>query len=205
MESNYILPGWYFDIDTIHMKNLNFFIQKSIFSTDNYLMYEDESKKHDFLTETDLGFTIANGAFHIVKNESLFLWSIMKYFQKEYSSNLWSSGGSDVVTKAYKEACLIESHEKRGEQCQGLEIVNPKYFFPFPWFKASSISNQRKSLEEWEDFFKDAYSADFFASSGAGSSNTRVQRPKFYGRQKPAFLYLGPKYCPTSYFSAKLF
>ena len=65
--------------------------------------------------------------------------------------------------------------------------------------------NQRKSLEEWEDFFKDAYSADFFASSGATLSNIRVQRAQFYGRQKPAFLYLGPKYCPTSYFSAKLF
>ena len=90
-------------------------------------------------------------------------------------------------------------------QCQGLEIVNPKYFFPFPWFKANAIKNQKKSLEEWEDFFKDAYSADFFASSGMGSSNTRFQRPKYYGRQKPAFLYLGPKYCPTSYFSAKLF
>ena len=201
--------GWYFDIDTIHMKNLNFFRQKSLFSSDDYLMNEVEGMKNDYLKlndpETDLGYKIANGAFHIVKNESQFLWSIMNHFQKQYSSNLWSSGGSDVVTKAYKEACLIESHEKRGEQCQGLEIVNPKYFFPFPWFKANSISNQRKSLEEWEDFFKDAYSADFFASSGAGSSNTRVQRPKFYGRQKPAFLYLGPKYCPTSYFSAKLF
>ena len=65
--------------------------------------------------------------------------------------------------------------------------------------------NQRKSLEEWEDFFKDAYSADFFASSVMGSSKTRVQRAQFYGRQKPAFLYLGPKYCPTSYFSAELF
>ena len=90
-------------------------------------------------------------------------------------------------------------------QCQGLEIVNPKYFFPFPWFKANDIITQRKSLEEWEDFFKDAYSADFFATSGMSSSNIRVQRPKYYGKQKPAFLYLGPKYCPTSYFSADLF
>ena len=90
-------------------------------------------------------------------------------------------------------------------QCQGLEIVNPKYFFPFPWLKANAIKNQKKSLEEWEDFFKDAYSADFFASSGATLSNIRVQRAQFYGRQKPAFLYLGPKYCPTSFFSAKLF
>ena len=90
-------------------------------------------------------------------------------------------------------------------RCQGLEVVDSKYFFPFPWTKASDITTQRKSLEEWKDFFKEAYSADFFASSVMGSKITRVQRAQFYGRKKPAFLYLGPKYCPTSYFSAKLF
>ena len=83
-------------------------------------MNEVEGMKNDYLTlndpETDLGYKIANGAFHIVKNESQFLWSIMKYFQKQYSSNLWSSGGSDVVTKVYKEACLHESHVNRGKQ-----------------------------------------------------------------------------------------
>ena len=90
-------------------------------------------------------------------------------------------------------------------RCQGLEVVDPKYFFPIPWVESTDMIIQRKSLQEWEDFFKDAYSADFFASSGASLSNMRVQRAQFYGRQKPAFLYLGPKYCPTSYFSAKLF
>ena len=105
----------------------------------------------------------------------------------------------------YQYLLISEGGAYNPSRCQGLEVVDSKYFFPFPWTKASDMITQRKSLKEWEEIFKDAYSADFFASSVTGSSKTRVQRAQFYGRQKPAFLYLGPKYCPTSYFSAKLF
>ena len=89
-------------------------------------MNEFEGIKNDYLTlnvpETDLGYKIANGAFHIVKNESQFLWSVMNYFQKEYSPNLWSSGGSDIVTKAFKGACNIKPHEYGYRQITGENI-----------------------------------------------------------------------------------
>ena len=120
--------GWYFDIDTIHMKNLDYFRNRSLFSTDDYLI-EDEGRTHGSLAD-ELGYSISNGAFHIVKNESQFLWSIMNYFQKHYSSKLWSSGGSDIVTKAFKEACLIESHEYGYFQKTGTLTFDYLVYYP---------------------------------------------------------------------------
>ena len=43
----------------------------------------------------------------------------MNYFQKEFSPNLWSSGGSDIVTKAFKGACNIKPHEYGYRQITG--------------------------------------------------------------------------------------
>ena len=65
------------------------------------------------------------------------------------------------------------------------------------------LTDKRLSLENWEDFFKNAYSVDFFSSSMGNKQ--RVLRSQFYGKEKPAYNYLAPKYCPTSYFSAKVF
>ena len=108
------------------MKSLDGFKHRSIFSTDqNFLI---DRRTDGSLTDPEtglktLGQSIANGAFHIVKNESQFLWSIMNYFQKEYSPNLWSSGGSDIVTKAFKEACHIKPHEYGYRQITGEQNI----------------------------------------------------------------------------------
>ena len=105
------------------MKSLDAFKHRSIFSTDQNFLIE---RRTDPGSLTDpktglktLGQSIANGAFHIVKNESQFLWSVMNYFQKEFSPNLWSSGGSDIVTKAFKGACNIKPHEYGYRQITG--------------------------------------------------------------------------------------
>ena len=113
------------------MKSLDVFKHRSIFSTDQNFLIERRTDAGS-LTDPEtglktLGQSIANGAFHIVKNESQFLWSIMNYFQKEYSPNLWSSGGSDIVTKAFKEACHIKPHEYGYHQITGEEQNNSEF------------------------------------------------------------------------------
>ena len=97
-----IFLGWYFDIDTIHMKNLDEFKHRNVFSTDV-----------ESLTDSVTGFKtlVGNGAFHIVKNESQFLWNVMNYFKKQYSPHMWASGGSTIFTKAFREACNINPHQ----------------------------------------------------------------------------------------------
>ena len=92
------------------MKNLDDFKHRNVFSTD------ENFSNDEFLTDQEtglktLGHSIANGAFHIVKNESQFLWNVMNYFKKQYSPNLWSSGGSTIMTKAFREACNINLQE----------------------------------------------------------------------------------------------
>ena len=101
------------------MKNLDDFKYRSVFSTDENFLNSGS------LTDPK----IANGAFHIVKNESQFLWSVMNYFQRQYSPNLWSSGGSVIVTKAFKEACNIKPHEYGYSQVTGEELYIELIFF----------------------------------------------------------------------------
>ena len=103
------------------MKNLDDFKHRSVFSTDENFL-NDQSLTDPETGLKTLGQSIANGVFHIVKNESQFLWSVMNYFQKEYSPNLWSSGGSDIVTKAFKGACNIKPHEYGYRQITGENI-----------------------------------------------------------------------------------
>ena len=110
-----IFLGWYFDIDTIHMKNLDEFKHRNVFSTDV-----------ESLTDSVTRFKtlVGNGAFHIVKNESQFLWSVMNYFKKQYSSKLWTSGGSDIITKAFKVVCNIKPHDYDYDRITGEQYLS---------------------------------------------------------------------------------
>ena len=88
-------------------------------------------------------------------------------------------------------------------KCGGLQVVHPRYFFPFCWSQAPLYFSPTRAEKEWSELVKDAYSMDFFASS---SNNTlKVLRPQYYGQKMPAYASLGPKYCPRSFFSGKHF
>ena len=89
------------------------------------------------------------------------------------------------------------------DRCQGYEVVDTKYFFPLPWLEANNLSDATKSLSEWEEFFSEAFSVDFFRTSMG--NKRKVMRPQYYGVRKPAYSYLGPKFCPLSFFSERTF
>ena len=89
------------------------------------------------------------------------------------------------------------------DRCKGYELVDPKYFFPVPWLQANQLFEANRSLAEWEEFFSEAYSVDFFRTSMGNKK--KVMRPKYYGFKKPAYSYLGPKFCPLSFFSERTF
>jgi hypothetical protein len=89
------------------------------------------------------------------------------------------------------------------EKCQGNEVVDPKYFFPVSWIRANDLMEKKRKIEEWREVFKEAYSVDFYQSSVRNYH--KVQRPQFYGADKPAYSYLAPNFCPLSYFSQRLF
>ena len=89
------------------------------------------------------------------------------------------------------------------DRCEGLEVVNPKLFFPYAWLEAAEICVARKTVGEWEQFLGNSISVDTFSSSMKNSQ--KILKPQYYGLKKPLYSYIAPKYCPMSYFSAKVF
>ena len=89
------------------------------------------------------------------------------------------------------------------DRCQNNEIVEPDNFFPISWLEASVLIEAKRTLKEWQEFFANAKSVDFFRSSMG--NKRKVLRPQFYGARKPAYSYLGPNFCPLSYYSEKTF
>ena len=88
------------------------------------------------------------------------------------------------------------------EQCQGVQVLEPKSFFPFAWMQQSKMSEGR-AKKEWQEAFSSSYAVHFFHSSS--HSNQKIQRPKYYGARKPAYLTLALQHCPTAYWSRELF
>ena len=67
--------------------------------------------KFEIFPSLGLDASVANGMFHFNKNESQFLWTVMKEFQETFDSNKWTSGGAEIFTRSLKKACNIMSHE----------------------------------------------------------------------------------------------
>ena len=83
-----------------------------------------------------------------------------------------------------------------------MELVSPSLFYPFSWMEASDLAKGRP-LEEWKKIFENSVSVDFFYSSIR--QHIKIMRPQYYGRDIPAMAYLGPSYCPISFYSEKLY
>lgn len=49
-------------------------------------------------------------------------------------------------------------------RCPNVRIVLPKYLFPMPWHIATTLYMNERTKQEWLDFFKEAYSVDFYRS-----------------------------------------
>ena len=81
-------------------------------------------------------------------------------------------------------------------------MLNSQTFFPFSWLEAN-FASAKHSAEEWQTIFADSFSVDFFRSTLRNAMP--VLRSNYYGATMPAYSYLGPKFCPLSYFSEKTF
>ena len=58
-----------------------------------------------------VGGSIANGAFHMAKNESLLMWQTMKLARYDPQTNNWSAVGSTPLTSAMRMICGIKPNE----------------------------------------------------------------------------------------------
>ena len=85
------------------------------------------------------------------------------------------------------------------ENCHGIHVLQPFNFYPMSWTEATELFVKRRSEQEWENILDNSYSIDFYRTSS--NNTTPITKPKYYGKKIPAYSYLGPKYCPLSFYS----
>ena len=103
---------------------------------------------------------------------------------------------------SYQSYFLLAGGRYSKENCQGVRILESFNFFPLSWYQAD-VLKQANTADAWKKVFERSYSVDFYNTSGG--KYFKVMKPKFYGGKLPAYAYLGPKYCPLSFSSEKLF
>ncbi|TRY80061.1 hypothetical protein TCAL_06555, partial [Tigriopus californicus] len=180
----YLYGGWYSDIDTVTLKPVTDFEIDTIGTDTNF-----ETLFH--LKSKEMGKSVANGRFYFKKARSPFLEQSLALFKVIYNPKVWNSGGAKIMTRVLKTFCGMRQNEKLTaqkcvpEKCKGVALVSSTLFYPVSWFQCSNLRNPPKTSEDWEDFFRDSYSVDFFGTSC--SDEMKVLRPRFYGKNVPAY------------------
>ena len=201
----YRFGGWYADFDTVSLKSLDELGEGIFFSTDHigFNMADNNTAE------------LANGFFGFVGKpfrKSKFLYRAMELFPSRYNREVWTSGGSGVLSQALRDHCYISDaaanttmmgHHDSEDKCQGIHVIEPYNFFPIPWQVGLHLLTPPRTEKEWKNTFRKSYSVDFYRSS-LGITRS-IMKPKFYGSKLPAYAYLGPKYCPLSFYSEKFF
>ena len=110
--------------------------------------------------------------YYICKNLPIFpiltfeffalLLSISTYLEiKAINANFLAPLSPIYCTKREKNLCTYFM-KSPWNKCLCNIWLFPKYFFPIPWLEANQLSEASKTVEEWEEFFREAYSVDFF-------------------------------------------
>ena len=158
----------------------------------------------DVSLKVDGGNILNNAIFH---NEAdhLFLKKVIEIFPSYFQSGIWTSSGPQLFTQAITELCAkgIESlNPSELHLCSGMTLINSKRFYPVDWFHGSVLFESHDKAF-WKELFSNAYVVHFYGASPF--FNKKVLRPKYYGKNMPAYAILGSEQCPVSFYSTKPF
>lgn len=195
--------GFYSDLDRVFIKSP----QNLTNSVSSDLIPQQSME-----TTKTFGQKLSNSFFHFTAGHP-FLEQVIQEFSSSFDPGLngWASAGPDLFTKILHRLCGVkegtwpEISEKRFnlETCQGFQVSHPKYTYPVAWFEAALLWTPRRTNKEWKQMFSSTVSIHFYFSSV--SNKERCHQPHKYGKMKPAYAYLGPKYCPLSFWSEQEF
>ena len=199
--------GWYSDLDMVFLRPL---VSKggeplhNVAACDSvdYHLYDDPASKFNF------GIGISNAIFH---NDAghIFLKTAIQLFASVFQNGVWSSSGPKVLSKAlevicgYKKINTLNPKEHSRKHCSGMAVIEPRSFYAVNWFFAGVLFDKRQE-DYWAALFNKSYVVHFYGSSSR-TIHKRVLRPNQYGRDKPAYAFLGPDHCPVSFYSARPF
>ena len=197
--------GFYSDTDVVFLRDVTHL--KDVIASDQVV-----EEKTNAAGELLVGDSVTNALFHFSKGAEILKLAI-EHFNEAFQSRSWASGGPDLLQRCLLHLCGfpaetglrdIQMTRERfsREQCHGVQVLEPKSFFPFAWMQQSKMSEGRVK-KEWQDAFSSSYAVHFFHSSS--HSNQKIQRPKYYGARKPAYLTLALQHCPVAFWSKQLF
>ena len=162
-----------------------------------------------------VGHTVSNAMFHFSKG-ALILELALNHFNEAFSSQVWASGGPDLLQRCLLSICgfrpdvplksIMMTRERfNPETCRGISVLDYKSFFPFGWMQQERLMD-RKTKTDWYEIFEQSYGVHFYhSSSRRHGPDTVIKRPKYYGAKKPAYLVLAIDHCPLAYWSKKEF
>jgi hypothetical protein len=116
-----------------------------------------------------LGGRVSNGLFRARRAGSRFLRLTMEAFAAGFDPSVWTSGGANAMATALREVCGVDEEKEglvsltggrvviplnnlsfncclhtpveriSAERCDGLQLFDPKHFFPKSWFQAPEL------------------------------------------------------------------
>ncbi|TRY71083.1 hypothetical protein TCAL_04271, partial [Tigriopus californicus] len=187
--------GWYSDLDVVFMKDTSH-LRNVITGDHNQLDGEGDV----------IGQTVNNAVFHFDKGHP-FINLCVEKFAHTFDPSVRLSGGPRTMSDALKELCgmdksaVIHRRTFKPDRCHGVDIVKQRVLYPMGWFGVSDLVSELKSRSEWEARFIHSVTVHLF-NSIAGSQKV-IQKPRFYGSDVPAYLYLAERLCVT-YVSASI-
>lgn len=165
-----------------------------------------EESQIKFYGEDYYGSDVSNALFHFDKDHPI-LKAALHGFSRAFTGR-WSSGGPELLTIELNKICgyrrkvMLTPKNFNPERCGGITVLPPKELYPVSWFYSLHL-HKKMSDESWRQMFEDAYTVHFYHTSG--STDHKIMKPKYYGQDRPAWLYLGINYCPVSFDSVRLF
>ena len=206
----YKYGGHYSDLDMVFLRSV---ATLANFTSGDGINNSKENKlgqSPDNLKETSIGPTVANAMFHFDAGHE-FIQRCLEHFQAGFRPEDRLSGGPLLFTRVFlMEMCgmplgqavsniLISTFNP--ERCKGINILPQTSFYYYGWFSFSTLYSTEKLAVEWERIFKDSYGVHMYSSSV--HSKRRMLRPRYYGKEWPAYLYLAINHCPLAYYSEK--
>lgn len=98
---------------------------------------------------------------------------------------------------------VFDSKSWDPKACLNINIIPQQSFYPYGWFECNALYHHLKTNDEWAEIFKDSLGVHMYF--GSEKSKVKIKQAKYYGIAKPAYAMLGPKNCPLSFESVKIF
>jgi len=177
--------GFYSDLDMVTIQDLSTF--------KNVIGGIRRNQQHGNL------FHLASAVFQF-EEKHLLLWETMEMFTKKYTGNAWGEVGPMLITEAVQNYFHIEDVEDIESLKNDILTVLPiETFYPVKSFEFDHLwPEEPKSFQDWEKMFEMSSMVHFYSAQTIAWA---VERDPFH----EAYAVLGPRYCPTSFWSAEHF